>query len=397
MHQETNCRNCKKEINDSKYCPSCGQKNTDGKIGIGEFFSVLLSTVFNLESKFFMTMRDIFVPGKLTKEWFKGRHKPYFHPMRLFIVFALLFIAALSNSIGETDGLVLSGHKERAEKELYRKEILKEISQFSNRFSHQNSKKQVVDSLITSLEKQEFHTIDKQLRELAEEASIEVEGKSIEEIEVEYSKIVGGETIEQIKKAAYSKQTKNRDSIWLGEFQIFSGVENEVTNKRISNHDFIHLSPNELLEKYNIEGMYNRIIFRQKVKLMKGNKTFLPFILANSIWVGLLMMPFFTLILKLLYIRRNYYYVEHLIFSFHLHAFLFFILTVIYLLSPYIGAPVSGIATLGILFYLYCAMRSVYQQSRMKTILKMFIVLIAYSILFILFIALGFLIGLFLF
>lgn len=397
MHQETNCRNCKQPINDSKYCPGCGQKNTDGRISIGEFFSVLLSTVFNLESKFFMTMRDIFVPGKLTKEWFKGRHKPYFHPMRLFIVFAFLLIAALSKSIAGTDDFVLSGHKERVEKELHRKEMLKEISQFSNRFNHQKSKKQVVDSLITSLEKREFHSIDKQLRKIAKEANIDTEDKTIDEIEAEYSKIVGEKTIEEIKKAAYSRETKNRDSIWLGDFQMFNMGENKMTNQRIANHDFIHLSPEELLEKYKVEGTFNRLVFRQKVKLMKGDKAFLPFILANSIWVGLLMMPFFTLILKLLYIRRNYFYVEHLIFSFHLHAFAFLILTISYFLSPYVGFSIGGVAAIGILLYLYRAMRSVYQQSRLKTILKMAIVLFTYLILFILFIALGFLVGLFLF
>jgi len=100
------CGNCQSPIDDANYCASCGQKNTDGRIGFGEFFSVLFSTVFNLESKFFKTIREIFIPGKLTNEWFKGRHKPYFHPVRLFIVTALLLIAALSPFITNKNSFI---------------------------------------------------------------------------------------------------------------------------------------------------------------------------------------------------------------------------------------------------------------------------------------------------
>ena len=93
-----NCGNCAHPISEAaKFCSNCGQKNTDGRISISSFFSVFFSTVFNLESKFFQSISHIFIPGKLTLEYFKGKHKRYFHPVRFFIVSALLLLASISH------------------------------------------------------------------------------------------------------------------------------------------------------------------------------------------------------------------------------------------------------------------------------------------------------------
>ena len=81
-----------------------------------------INTVFNLESKFFQTIRDIVKPGKLATEWFTGRHKPYFHPIRLFIVTALLLIAVLSLFVTE-DNSFQSDDTETAQRAIIEKNL----------------------------------------------------------------------------------------------------------------------------------------------------------------------------------------------------------------------------------------------------------------------------------
>jgi hypothetical protein len=90
-----------------------------------------------------------------------------------------------------------------------------------------------------------------------------------------------------------------------------------------------------------------------------------------------LLLPLFALILKVLYIRRRVYFVEHLIFSLHFHTFLFVIMILITLLPS--GYLVIALF-LGTLPYLFQSLRVVYQQSLFKTAVKFILLILLYSI-----------------
>lgn len=126
-------------------------------------------------------------------------------------------------------------------------------------------------------------------------------------------------------------------------------------------------------------------------------------------------LPIFSFILFLLYARKGkYYYADHVVYTLHLYSAFFIILflimclniifTVIGLytypkdeninyLSGWISSSVSGLL---LLFYWYKSLRKFYNQSRRKTILKYFILLLVnlfvFSILFLIFIFFSFLI-----
>ncbi len=59
-------------------------------------FSEFINNAFNIESKLFRTLRAMFVPGKLTEEYFKGRHIRYYHPLRLFLFTGIALFAVLT-------------------------------------------------------------------------------------------------------------------------------------------------------------------------------------------------------------------------------------------------------------------------------------------------------------
>lgn len=94
-----------------------------------------------------------------------------------------------------------------------------------------------------------------------------------------------------------------------------------------------------------------------------------------------LSLPFFALLLKLLYLRRHkYYYVAHVIFALHFYIFVYLIILlsrVTNLLSDFKYLNWLNVLTFIIAFspvyYLYKAMRNFYEQGRMKTLLKLFI------------------------
>jgi len=93
-----------------------------------------------------------------------------------------------------------------------------------------------------------------------------------------------------------------------------------------------------------------------------------------------LMLPMFALFLKLLYIRRKILYIEHLIFSLHIHTFIFLYLLFSVIL-PYWYIIITII--LGISVHLFLSMKNVYQQSYIKTFFKMILLLFFYHFLMI--------------
>jgi hypothetical protein len=84
------------------------------------------------------------------------------------------------------------------------------------------------------------------------------------------------------------------------------------------------------------------------------------------------LLPVFAGVLKVLYIRRRRFYAEHFIFLLHTHAFVFLLFTVLLLtvmLGLFRGWIFTGLS-LWLLAYTYLAMRRVYGQGWLKTLVK---------------------------
>ena len=98
-----------------------------------------------------------------------------------------------------------------------------------------------------------------------------------------------------------------------------------------------------------------------------------------------LLLPIFAFLLKMLYIRRGRLYVEHLIFSLHVHALAFFAFTAGLLLSQSSTGWLQALAPwveVSPLLYLVLAMSHVYDQGLIKSSMKAFLLLLIYSLIF---------------
>ncbi|HMQ90780.1 MAG TPA: DUF3667 domain-containing protein, partial [Flavilitoribacter sp.] len=110
------CTNCHYPLPDyGKYCSNCGQKFTDGRIPLGTLVWDFIDSVLNLDSKFFRTLVAILVPGKLTIDYFKGRHRRYASPARLFFVTAVPPFPPLGPGIRTTPVKKFCGNNEAPE------------------------------------------------------------------------------------------------------------------------------------------------------------------------------------------------------------------------------------------------------------------------------------------
>ncbi len=95
------------------------------------------------------------------------------------------------------------------------------------------------------------------------------------------------------------------------------------------------------------------------------------------------LLPVYALLLKLLYWRSGKYYVEHLVFALHLHAFAFLVFSVIALLpeQPAWVDALIDVLQIGFFVYYFLALRRFYEQSGTRTFFKFGALCIAYSIL----------------
>ena len=176
------------------------------------------------------------------------------------------------------------------------------------------------------------------------------------------------------------------DSITIGLVNLFS-EKDSLNGLTIAHKDLVQIKEDSIVKRYGNGNYIDNIILRQNIRLAQNSDSFLSYLMGQLVWMMLIMMPFLALFLKLLYIRRGFYYVDHLIFSFHTHAFVFVLLSVLLLVNNYMPnneflTTINTIGGLIVFAYLYIALLRVYKQSKTKTFIKFSIMNLAYVILF---------------
>ena len=120
-----------------------------------------------------------------------------------------------------------------------------------------------------------------------------------------------------------------------------------------------------------------------------GGQAFIDKLVDNIPAALIVLLPLMAFVLKALYPLSKRYYVEHLLFFVHFHAFFFLILSLQILFARLGGllsipeTPVTLIlvvASFYIPVYLFISMRRVYGQGRIITFIKYIVLLIAYSL-----------------
>jgi hypothetical protein len=137
----------------------------------------------------------------------------------------------------------------------------------------------------------------------------------------------------------------------------------------------------DALQKLGYENTYWNIFYyskSQNINKMKDDPEF-----RKSYWDNIIskisvalffLLPIFTLLVALLYIRNKYNYTEHLVFVFHVQTVFFILLIFFMIMNRMVESEWIMISFFLIfLFYLYKALRNFYGQGRFKTIIKFFI------------------------
>lgn len=144
------------------------------------------------------------------------------------------------------------------------------------------------------------------------------------------------------------------------------------------------IEPQWLADRLSME-----LLERRCLRIVSNPEGFVRGLIDALPFSLLLTLPLLALVMKLLYLFTGRYYAEHLLFFVHYHAFLFgFVILLLGALKLIewtalptgMGSALAFSGWLYTLYYPYRAMRRVYQQGRVFTLIKLALLLFAYTL-----------------
>ncbi|WPO78752.1 DUF3667 domain-containing protein [Flavobacterium sp. KACC 22761] len=104
IREDKTCLNCRHVV-EQKFCPNCGQENSDTRKTFHHLFVHFFEDLTHYENAFWKTIKNLLLkPSTLTKEYLSGKRLSYLAPVRLYIFISFitfLLIALFPNHVGE--------------------------------------------------------------------------------------------------------------------------------------------------------------------------------------------------------------------------------------------------------------------------------------------------------
>jgi uncharacterized protein DUF3667 len=331
----THCENCGAELQ-GHWCAKCGQPAIEYRRSFRYVVSDLLNEFLNWDSKFFTTIALLIVkPWRLTNEFLAGKRVRYVNPLRLYLLASILFFFAVNYG---AKGIRIDPTKFPEEK---RAEVAAAIADKRDEIEAELKKE--------NLTPEQRRKAQKALEYLTKPTSSATTTPTPEETPSPSAARGASPTAESGGQQKYGP---------VGDrpFVVFDDAKSTTP-----------------FESW-IEG-------RAKEKMGEhGTKMglFISTLLSNLPYMMLCCIPLFALVLKLLYIRRGRFYIDHLIYALHIHSFFYAAVMLIVLLTiglnRFSPGAIAGwlIAFLWIAFVtqIFLSIRYVYRQGWFFSILK---------------------------
>lgn len=333
------CLNCGTKLLDT-FCHHCGQKDIPQRQTLGELWTNFISSFWSYEGKFFRTTRYLITrPGFLALEYNAGRRESYYHPARMYVFISFVFFLLFSISTADLD------------KETTTKSTVELDAQ-----DVADLKQQIPTANIDSIFQSKFQK--------------------------DSSYVIAKPLFDSLKRLSKKPVKKSNTSFTLTDTDF----------KTIAQYD----SAQNVLPQEKRDGWIKKRFMMRNIELQDRYKDkdfgseFGKAFLENFSKVLFFLLPVFALLLKLLYVRRGYFYSEHLVFSIYFYNFFYLAGSLQIMLGFFekyeLSEWLSNAVALWMLGYLLVAMKRMYQQSWKKTVLKYFV----FGFLFLICVILGF-------
>jgi len=330
----THCENCGAQLI-GPHCAQCGQAAIDYRRSFRHVIVDVLDSFLNWDSKFFATLGLLIVkPWQLTNEFLAGKRVRYLHPLRLYLLASILFFFAVNYS---ARGIRLQPGKIAEE---HRAQVADAINKSR-------------DDIERELDKENLAPDE---RKKAEDALNSLSNPSPS------ATATAAETVSPTAAPEVSpSESGKRKYGAVGDRPFLVFDENEKSSTPF--------------EKW--------LEARAKEKMGEhGTKMglFITTLFSNLPYMMLCCIPLFAFVLKVLYVRRRTFYIDHLIYALHIHTFFYTAIMLIVLATMGLNRTIPGtfagwlIAALWIAFVIqiFLSIRYVYRQGWFISTLKFF-------------------------
>lgn len=330
--ESPDCLNCGTRLR-GQYCGICGQRARNRLISLWELISEAFGDLLEIDSRLWRTIIPLLVrPGRLTRDYLEGRRARYMPPFRTYLVLSLVFFVVAFFDPQDELQLLFEPDAEPGARAVAEEKA-----------ENAAAKQELLDELAAG-------TLIPEGALPADEA-------------------------DRIRRQIEESVTEDPDGIRI---EIGDDGNCDVTADDIAG------APRWFKRRFTPERLKtvcNRVT-------EDGGKSFLDLLLDNIPVALIVLLPLMALVLKIFYPLSRRYFVEHLLFVVHYHAFFFLILTLgiifarlanLLRLPEAIAVVAIVAASLYIPLYLYIAMRRVYGQGRILTFVKYIGLIAAYG------------------
>jgi hypothetical protein len=354
LERLTHCLNCGTETS-GNFCANCGQENEDQTASIKAVAEDFLDDVIHFDSRLVRTAVPlVFKPGFLTTEYNAGKRVSYLSPYRMYLfvsgIFFILF--AYYSSLPSTH-LVTS------------------------------STTSTSSPAARAAEKAKDNAARAAAIQALKQANIAIKGQLQTKHYGPVTVNIDSQDINSIVNNAVNQTQKSDDDdgdvTSIGTSRAKFGGHNidlSTLPKTVAAYEYAQstLPPRkrDSLWEHNLKT--NIITYRADPDVLKAK------LIDEIPKMTFFLVPLYAASLYPMYVRRKRFYVEHLIYSLHTHAFVFVVFTLMLLLNlPFVShmtaiktevGIVQAILIFTIPIYLFISLKKVYGQSVMKTLLK---------------------------
>lgn len=306
----------------AKFCEGCGQAKLEARLNIIQLFKDFITNIFNLDGRLFRSIRHIWKPAFLAKEYISGKRKSYVNPIRFFLAMLVLLFFLLNNALN---------------KEAFDEGTMNAISTMQQKKFAAN-----YDSTICLVSPN--ISVDKEL---------------------------------EMRNSIFGTVTEKSPKLFPGGNIMWW----KIKKYEVTRNDVYSMSTDSLFTKYNLTKWYDQLFIRQLIKIDKDRSGSASYFISKLIWGVIVFIFLIALFMKLVYIRNLYYYVEHLIVVILYSAKTLLLLNLVQLIQlieiniPYWNTLVAPIyLSTGI--YFFFTLKRYYGQGIFKTIVKSVIIYI---------------------
>ncbi|MCG8454753.1 MAG: DUF3667 domain-containing protein [Holophagales bacterium] len=357
------CRNCGTALR-GEYCYRCGQRARDLDVSFRELVADWLGGAFGLDARLWRTLKLLFLrPGQLTVEFLEGRRARYLPPFRLYLISSVLLFLTLTYT-GYSMVRTTGGPDQRSEGG---------VVVWTDRGEEEGGAAPD-DGSAEPAEDGE----SPEATESTDEPKPEEGDAGSDEPALGPPGATAPETGGSIAEAGASEGTTSEPEPAGITSRSHSAAEEEAGEPAAdtasgAGQDGEPPAENtgETAKVDEDSGVLGAVFGGLSERIQKDGKSFNRSFQDTLAQVLFLLVPVFALQLRLYFRRRHRRYLYHLIFSLHLHAALFFAISVVRLSDPLAGfdrdGPFGNVVALLILIYTFMALRRMYDEGRLGT------------------------------